>query len=86
MSGTLTVVAAGASGTTTADSADAAAAAQTTADVATGLAVEAAASKAAVKTKSERQSHLYPDCRRLRPDRARQHPRDAAPLDHDPSG
>jgi len=58
MSGTLTVVAAGASGTTTADSADAAAAAQTTADVATGLAVEAAASKAAVKT-NPNGSHTY---------------------------
>ena len=50
MSGSLTVVAAGASGTTTAASADAAAAAQATADVAAGLAAEAAASKAAVKT------------------------------------
>jgi plastocyanin len=58
MSGTLTVVAAGASGTTTAASADAAAADQATADVATGLAVEAAASKAAVKT-NPNGSHTY---------------------------
>jgi plastocyanin len=58
MNGTLTVVAAGASGTTTAATADAAAATQTTADVATGLAVEAAASKAAVKT-DPNGSHTY---------------------------
>jgi plastocyanin len=58
MRGTLTVVAAGASGTTTAATADAAAASQATADVATGLAVEAAASKAAVKT-NPNGSHTY---------------------------
>jgi plastocyanin len=58
MSGSLTVVAAGAAGTTTAATADAAAADQTTADVATGLAVETAASKAAVKT-NPNGSHTY---------------------------
>jgi plastocyanin len=58
MSGTLTVVAAGAPGTTTAATADAAAADQATADVATGLAVEAAATKAAVKT-NPNGSHTY---------------------------
>lgn len=50
MSGSLTVVAAGASGTTSSASADADAAAQATADVAAGVAAEAAASTAAVKT------------------------------------
>jgi len=50
MSGSLTVVAAGAVDTTTSASADAAAATQATADVAAGMAAEAAASKAAVKT------------------------------------
>jgi plastocyanin len=49
MTGSLTVVAAGSTGTTTAASAEADAAAQATADVAAGLAAEAAASKAAVK-------------------------------------
>jgi plastocyanin len=49
MTGSLTVVAAGSTGTTTAASADADAAAQAAADVTAGLAAEAAASKAAVK-------------------------------------
>ena len=50
MVGSLTVVAAGTGGTTTAASADADAAAQATADVAAGMAAETAASTAAVKT------------------------------------
>jgi plastocyanin len=49
MKGTLTVVAAGSPGVTTAATAEAAAAAQATDDVTAGLAAEAAASKAAVK-------------------------------------
>ena len=49
MTGSLTVVAAGTSGTTTAASADADAAAQAAADITAGLAAEAAVSKAAVK-------------------------------------
>jgi plastocyanin len=49
MQGSLTVVAAGAPGTTTAASAEAAATAQAAEDVTAGLAAEAAASKAAVK-------------------------------------
>lgn len=50
MAGSLTVVAAGAGGTTTAASADTDAAAQAAADVAAGMAAETAASTAAVKT------------------------------------
>lgn len=49
MTGSLTVVAAGATGTTTAASADADAAAQLAADITAGLAAESAVSKAAVK-------------------------------------
>jgi plastocyanin len=58
MSGTLTVVAAGASGTTTAASAAADAVAQTAADVTAGTTAEAAVSKAAVKTNANG-SHTY---------------------------
>jgi plastocyanin len=52
MAGSLTVVAAGAPGTTTSASADAAAASQATADVAAGMAAETAASKASTSKRA----------------------------------